>query len=148
MLIPLHFTNPIQKRHLHKKSLFVSSQDDDSMSTSADTVLIKELTEETLSEEQRYLIPKLPGQTTDEIKVPTRQVFEYFYRNFTDPNSQKYLEDIQTWLYFRRRHNRKDYSIPVLDHTGKEYPDLTNWTLQDIDSLPTNAQKLQEIQKS
>ena len=42
---------------------------------------------------------------------------------------RKYLEDIQPWLHFRRKHNRKDYSIPVLDHTGKEYPDLINWTL-------------------
>ena len=115
------------------------------MSASADTV--KELREEALTEEQIHLIPKLPGQTTDEIKVPTRQVFEYAYKNFTDDNSRKYLQDIQPWLYFRRLHNRQDYSIPVLDHTGKEYPDLINWTLQDIDSLPTNAQKLQQIQK-
>ena len=71
----------------------------------------------------------MSGQTTDEIKVTTRQVFEYVYRNFTDPNSRKYLEDIQLWLYFRRWNNRKDYSIPVLDHTGKEYPELINWTL-------------------
>ena len=125
---------PQQKRHIFKKSLFVSSKDDTSMSASADTV--KELTEEALTEEQRHLIPKLPGQTTDELKVPTRQVFEYVYKNFTDANSRKYLQDIQPWLYFRRHHNRQDYSIPVLDHTGKEYPDLINWTLQDIDSLP------------
>ena len=112
---------PQQKRHIFKKSLFVSSKDDTSMSTSADTV--KELTEKALTEEQRHLIPKLPGQTTDEIKVLTRQVFEYVYKNFTDANSRKYLQDIQPWLYFRRHYNRQDYSIPVLDHTGKEYPD-------------------------
>ena len=70
------------------------------MSASADT--FKELTEKALTEEQRHLIPKLPGQATDEIKVPTRQVFEYVYKNFTDSNAQKYLEDIQPWLYFRR----------------------------------------------
>ena len=40
------------------------------MSASVDTV--KELTEEALTEEQIHLIPKLPGQTTDEIKVLTR----------------------------------------------------------------------------
>ena len=34
----------------------------------------------------------------------------------------------------------QDYSIPVLDHTGKKYQDLINWTLQDIDSLSANAQ--------
>ena len=48
------------------------------MSASADTV--KELTEEALTEEQRHLIPKLLGQTTDELKVPTKQVFKYVYK--------------------------------------------------------------------
>ena len=108
------------------------------MSTSSDSKLF---TDDPLYDEERDLIPKLPGQTTDDIKAPTRQVFEYVYRNFTDSNSHKYLENIQPWLHFRRQHNRQDYSIPVLDYTGKEYPDLINWTLHDIDSLPANAQK-------
>ena len=43
------------------------------MSASADPV--KELIEEDLNEEEIYLIPKLPGQTTDDIKVLTREVF-------------------------------------------------------------------------
>ena len=107
---------------------------------------VKQLTEEDLTEQQIHLISKLPGQTTDEIKFLTRQVFEYVYKNFTDTNLRKYLEDIQPWLYFRRLHNKKDYSIPVLNHTGKEFPDLINWALQDIDSLPPKAQKLKEIQ--
>ena len=93
------------------------------MSTSADP--IKQLTEEDLTEQQIHLIPKLPGQTTDEIKLPTRQVFEYAYKNFTDTNVRKYLEDIQPWLYFRRLHSKQDYSIPELDHTGKPYTELT-----------------------
>ena len=133
-----------QKRHIFKKSLFSSSQDDTPMSASPDPV--KELTEEDLTEQQIYLIPKLPGQTTDEIKLPTGQVFEYPYKNFTDSNVRKYLEDIQPWLYFRRFHNKPDYSIPILDHTGKSYTELINWTLQDIDALPANAKKLCKIQ--
>ena len=133
-----------RKRHVSKKSLFVSSHDDISMSTSSDTELLKDLTDDTLNDEERDLIPKLPGQTTDEINIPTRQVFEYVYKNFTDSNSHKYLEDIQPWIHFRRKYNRKDHSITVLDYTGKEYPDLVNWTLQDIDSLPANTQKTQE----
>ena len=88
----------------------------------------------------------MPGQTTDEIKIPTRQVFEYAYKNFTDGNVRQYLEDVQPWLYFRRSHNKPDYSIPILDHTGKPYTEVTNWTLQDIDTLPANAKKLCEIQ--
>ena len=36
--------------------------------------------------------------------------------------------------------------IPILDHTGKPYTEVTNWTLQDIDALPANAKKLCEIQ--
>ena len=140
----VYLKTPQQKRHIFKKSLFPSSKDDISMSASADPV--KELTEEDLTEDQIHLIPRLPGQTTDDIKVPTREVSEYVYKNFTDANARKYLRDIQPWLYFRRLHNKKDYSIPVLDFTGKEYPDFINWMLTDIDSLPTNAQKLQEIQ--
>ena len=114
------------------------------MSASADPV--KELTEEDFMEEQIHLIPKFPGQITDEIKIPTRQVFEYVYKKITNANARKYLKDIQPWLYFRRLHNKQDYSIPVLDHTGKEYPGLINWMLTDIDSLPANAQKHQQIQ--
>ena len=56
------------------------------------------------------------------------------------------MQDIQPWLYFRSLHNKQDYSIPVLYHTGKEYPDLINWTLQDIDCLPANAQKLKKYE--
>ena len=33
-----------------------------------------------------------------------------------------------------------------MDHTGKPYTEVTNWTLQDIDTLPANAKKLCEIQ--
>ena len=88
-----------QKIHIFKKSLFSSSQDDPSMSASVDPV--KESSDQYLTEEQIHLIPKLPGQTTDEIKVPRRQVFEYAYKNFTDSNVRQYLEDVQPWLYFR-----------------------------------------------
>ena len=79
------------KRHIFMKSLFSSSQDDPSMSTSVDPV--KELSDQGFTEEQIHLIPKLPGQMTDEIKVPTREVFEYAYKNFTDSNVRQYLED-------------------------------------------------------
>ena len=42
----------------------------------------KELSDEDFAEEQIHLIPKLPGQTTDDIKIPTREVFEYAYKRF------------------------------------------------------------------
>ena len=129
-----------QKRHVLKKSLFSSSQDDISMSTLVEP--IKELSDEDFAEEQIHLIPKLPGQTTDEIKIPTREVFEYAYKNFTDSNARQYLIDVQPWLYFIRYHKKPDCSIPILDHTGKPYTEVTNWTLQDIDALPANAKKL------
>ena len=108
-----------QKKHIFKKSLFTSSQDDSSMSASVDPV--KELSDEDFTEEQIHLILKLPGQTTDEIKIPTRQVFEYAYKNFTDSNVRQYLEDVQPWLYFGRFHNKPDCWISILDHTGKPY---------------------------
>ena len=126
-----------QKRQIIKKSLFSSSQDDISMPTPAQP--IKELSDEDFAEEQIHLIPKLPGQTTDDINIPTREHFEYAYRNFTDPPVRKYLSEIQQWLYFIRYHNKPDCSIPILDHTGKPYTEVTNWTLQDIDALPANA---------
>ena len=107
---------------------------------------IKELSDEDFAEEQIHLIPMLPGQTTDEIKIPTREVFEYAYKNFTDSKARQYLVDVQPWLYFIRYHKKPDCSIPILDHTGKPYTEVTNWTLQDIDALPANAKKLCEIQ--
>ena len=88
----------------------------------------------------------MPGQTTDDINIPTRETFEYAYKNFTDPKVRQYLLDIQAWLYFIRYHNKPDCSIPILDHTGKPYTEVTNWTLQDIDALPANAMKLCDIQ--
>ena len=133
-----------QKRQIIKKSLFSSSQDDISMPTPAQP--IKELSDEDFAEEQIHLIPKLPGQTTDDINIPTREHFEYAYRNFTDPKARKYLSEIQQWLYFIRYHNKPDCSIPILDHTGKPYTEVTNWTLQDIDASHANATKLRETQ--
>ena len=56
------------------------------------------------------------------------------------------MVDVQAWLYFIRYHNKPDCSIPILDHTGKPYTEVTNWTLQDIDALPANAKKLCDIQ--
>ena len=133
-----------QKRHVLKKSLFSSSQDDISMSTSFQP--IKELSDVDFTEEHIHLIPKLLGQTSDDIKIPTREAFEYSYKNFTDSKVRQYLEDDQPWLYFIRYHKKSDCSIPILDHTGKPYTEVTNWTLQDIDALPANAKKLCEIQ--
>ena len=49
-----------QKRHVLKKSLFSSSQDDVSIPTLVEP--IKELPDEDFAEEQIHLIPKLPGK--------------------------------------------------------------------------------------
>ena len=86
-----------QKRHVLKKSLFSSSQDDVSMSTFIEP--IEELSDEDFTEEQIHLIPKLPGQTSNDIKIPTREVFEYACRNFLDSKVRQYLEDVQPWLH-------------------------------------------------
>ena len=114
------------------------------MSTQAEPT--KELSDEDFAEEQTDLIPKLPGQTTDDIKIPTREDFEYAYKNFTVTKVRQYLVDVQAWLYFIHYHNKPDCSIPILDHTGKPYTEVTNWTLQDIDALPANAKKLHDLQ--
>ena len=106
----------------------------------------KELSDEDFAEEQIHLIPKLPGQMTDDIKIPTREIFEYAYKNFTESKVRQYLVDVQPWLYFIRYHKKPDCSITILDHTGKPYTEVTNWTLQDIDALPANAKKLRDTQ--
>ena len=74
-----------QKRQIIKKSLFSSSQDDVSMPTPAEP--IKQLSDEDFAEEQIHLIPKLPGQTTDDINIPTRETFEYAYKKLQIPKS-------------------------------------------------------------
>ena len=56
------------------------------------------------------------------------------------------MVDVQPWLYFIRYHKKQDCSIPILDHTGKPYTEVTKWKLQDIDALPANAKKLQDTQ--
>ena len=48
------------------------------MSTQAEPT--KELSDEYFAGEQIHLIPKWPGQTTDDIKIPTREIFEYAYK--------------------------------------------------------------------
>ena len=49
----------------------------------------KELEEQKLQEQEVELIPKWPGQVSDEIKQPTTEVFEYCYKHFTEANSHK-----------------------------------------------------------
>ena len=66
-------TDRQQKGQIIKKSLFSSSQDDISMPTPAEP--IKELSDADFAEEQIHLISKLPGQTTDDINIPTRETF-------------------------------------------------------------------------
>ena len=61
-----------QKRHIFKKSLFSSSQDDPSMSVSVDP--LKELSYQDFTEEQIHLIPKLPGQMSDGISSKKRSI--------------------------------------------------------------------------
>ena len=84
--------NFVYVTHVLKKSLFSSSQDD--LSMFALLASTQELSEEDFTEEQIHLIPKLHGQTTDAIKIPTREVFEYACKNFTDSKVREYLEDI------------------------------------------------------
>ena len=114
----------------------------------------KELSDEDFAEEQIHLIPKLPGQITDDINIPTRETFEYAYKNFTDPKVRQYLLDVQSWLYFIRYHNKPDCSIPILDHTGKPYTNATKLRDTQIPkhkqliSVPTDTAKTTKTSKS
>ena len=74
----------------------------------------KELSDEDFAEEQIHLIPKLPGQTTDDIKIPTREIFEYAYKNFTESKVRQYLVDLQSWSYLIRYHKKPDCSISYI----------------------------------
>ena len=73
--------------------------------------------------------------------IPHGKYLTMYIHIFTEPECCRYLSEIQDWLKFIRQHN-KDIFLPVLDNTGKEYPQLINWTLHDIDSLPANVAKL------
>ena len=69
----VYLKTPQQQKRQIIKSLFSSSQDDISMPTPPKP--IKELSDEDFAEEQIHLIPKLPGQTTEDINIPTRETF-------------------------------------------------------------------------
>lgn len=146
---PLVYPNPIsRKHHVSKKSLACPSQDDTSMSETGivDQELLKEIEEDRLNDLEWQLIPFAPGQTDGIKRYPTRLTFTYAYEHFYDPKCRRYLTEVQEWLKFLRKYHKEDISIPVWDCTGKEYPQLINWSLQDIDSLPANVDKLIALQ--
>ena len=58
-----------QKRHIPKKSSFVSSQDEAPMSAPADITLFKELTEEALTEEHQVQIFKMMMPENIELRI-------------------------------------------------------------------------------
>ena len=90
--------------------------------------------------------PKLPGQTTDERKYPSMEVFEYVYVHFYENNCHKFLIDIQPWIAFIKEQNLKNPSLPVLDWQGTLFNDILEWTVDVKNNLPANSLKLAKIQ--
>ena len=80
--------------------------------------------------------------------MPTRQDFEYIYRNIDDLDCQVWASDLEPWLHFVKRHNlHADPSIPILDKNGSEYPDAT-FSLETLLQLPTNKKYLKKRRKT
>ena len=106
----LNYPHGIQRKHVNKKSLYKQEQIELSMSFSHGTSSPKysgtDFDAERLRDKEWNLIPKLPGQTSEDIRYPTREVFEFVYSHFTENNSHKYLKEIQGWLHFVRQHKR------------------------------------------
>ena len=48
---------------------------------------------------------------------------------------------------FHKTAQKNDPSLPVTDYTGKPYTDILDWTLEDIDNLPANARKLNDLKQ-
>ena len=80
-------------------------------------------------------------------QISYKRGIEFVYSHFTENNSHKYLKEIQGWLHFIRQHKKNDPSLPVTDYTVKPCTDIVDWTLEDIDNLPTNAKKLQDLKQ-
>ena len=97
----------------------------------------RELEEDKLNDLERSLYVLFPGQTVEQKKAPTRNVFEYAYQHHTDSECRRFLTDIQPWIQFRRKYKREDLSLPILDKTGT--PTQTQDSLPEaLDTLPTN----------
>ena len=95
-------------------------------------------------EEYRLFVP-YPGQTTSHYSAPIREVFEYAYRHFTDGEVRRFLNEVQPWIQFRRKHKRKDLSLPILDCEGNSIDNLQDSTPPTLDDLPVNREKLNSL---
>ena len=91
---PLNYPHGSHRKHVSKKSLYKKEQNELSMSYSHGTSPPKDLgtdfEADRLRDEEWNLIPKLPGQTAEDIRYPTREVLEFVYSHFTENNSCKY----------------------------------------------------------
>ena len=95
-----------------------------------------------LIDQEISLRPLRAGQVTQERHLPTRQDFEYIYKNIDELDCQVWASDLELWLHFVNRHKlQTDPSVPVLDKDGLEYPDAI-FSLDTLLKLPTNKKYL------
>ena len=74
------------RKHVSKRTLYKEEHNELSISLSDGEDLGADFDKDRLRDEEWQLIPKLPGQTSDDIRYPTREVFECIYTHFTETN--------------------------------------------------------------
>ena len=131
-----------------RKTLFMSVPDRSESATDAATrqQVEKELEQLNLLDQEVDLRPKLPGQLTEEKIAPTRYHFEYVYSHIFDPKIYPYVEELQKWVDFVRKHNLyPDVSQPILDLDQVE---ATNSTFSLTNLLVLNSDLIDKAQKA
>ena len=105
---------------LHSGSRLLCSQKT-LLDTEEEQAIRKQFEHDRLTDQEISLRPLRAGQTTQERHLPTRQDFEYIYRNIDDLDCQVWASELEPWLNFVTRNRiHSDPSIPVLDKDGLE----------------------------
>ena len=132
-------------RTLTSKSTLPSLIATQSTTIASEQEIALELEQDRLDDEERSLYTLHPGQTDPTRQSPTRELFEYAYKNFLDREVRRFLTEVQPWIQFRRKCNRIDFSLPILDYDGNIVPDITDSTPEHLDTLPANVKRIQIV---
>lgn len=143
-----------------RRTLFMLDSEEQSLkkyptaadNSQSDSDTIKELQQQELSAIEIQLRPKLFGQTSNEKIAPTRQHFEYIYRNIHNPEIYDYVEKLEKWVKFNLKHQLyPDLSQPILDlyendSTETEFS-LTNLLVLNKDLIDKKLKEVKKLQK-
>ena len=136
----------IDTNNLHSGSRLLQSQK--TLLDTEEQAIRKQVEHGRLIDQEISLRPLRAGQVTQERHLPTRQDFEYIYKNIDDLDCQVCASDLELWLHFVNRHKiLADPSLPVLDKDGLEHPDAI-FSLETLLKLPTNKKYLKKKRKT